>query len=47
MGSCPDTDIDLKLLSAHVKTNLDGDKNNPKISGASVTNFNLTLAFKS
>ena len=27
------------------KQNLDGDKNNPKISGASVTNFHLTLAW--
>ena len=34
-----------KLLSACVKTKLDSDKNNPKISGASVTNFHLTLAW--
>ena len=27
------------------KQNLDGDKNNPKISGASVTNFHLILAW--
>ena len=27
------------------KQDLDGDKNNPKISGASVTNFHLTLAW--
>ena len=27
------------------KQNLDGDKNNPNISGASITNFHLTLAW--
>ena len=27
------------------KQNLDGDKNNPKISSTSVTNFHLTLAW--
>ena len=27
------------------KQDLDGDKNNPKISSASVTNFHLTLAW--
>ena len=44
MGSCPDTDIDPKLSSAYVKTKPDGDKNNPKIFGTSVTNFHLTPA---
>lgn len=34
-----------KFLSAACKQNLDGDKNNPRICGASLTNFQLTLAW--
>ena len=34
-----------KSLLAACKQNLDGDKNNPRICGASVTNFQLTLAW--
>ena len=33
-----------KILSARVWTKIDGDRNNPRISSATVTNFQLTLA---